>query len=95
MQWLLLTNPRSKLSVIRWLWRNPPRVNVCDYKSRYQFALITGGAHLCFAIFHALFGGFFSLWNIAVNIYPVIIQLYMGRRCWILKKKRLVFIPSQ
>lgn len=83
LDYILLTNEKSKNPLIKILF---PKLNDWNwrYKSRLKFAYTAGTAHVLFAIFMFTIGLEFSviIINILVNIYPIIVQLYIGVRCW-------------
>lgn len=82
MDWILPTNPTSKNKLIILLWGGKKRhCWTWDYKNRIKFCYIYGGIHIVFAILNAISGTFLSVGNILVNIYPIIVQLYIFYRC--------------
>jgi hypothetical protein len=84
--WILLTNPVSKNSIIRFLM-SPIKdcYSAINYKSRLNLAIILFTIHFLFAIF-SFFMDFKFFLNILVNIYPCIVNFYIGYRCYIIKK---------
>lgn len=89
MNWILPTNPASKNPLIRKVFGwNKEAYCGFNYKTRLKFSYIYGIIHLIGAIALFLLGKFFSLENILVNLYPIIVQIYIGTRCWNIKKLR-------
>lgn len=87
LNWILLTNPTSKNPLIRAIYGwNKKGYCGFHYETRLIMAYAYGASHLFLAILMAFAGGFFSLSNILVNIYPIIVQIYIGARCWRIKK---------
>ena len=87
MDYVLPTNPASKNKAIRWIAR---RLKVpFSIDDRMKFACITGNAHLYIGMI-----GWYStnkwtlLVNLLFNIYPCIVQLYVGYRCLKVKSIR-------
>lgn len=89
MNWILLTNPTSKNPLIRLIYRwNKKGYCGFHYENRLKMCYVYGGIHLVETIIMASMGGVFSLTNILLNIYPIIVQLWIGWRCWRIKNLR-------
>lgn len=86
LNYILITNNKSKNPLIKFLWKRFK--NNYTPKSRLKFAYTAGLIHVGFAIGHIYTKSFFSLGNFLVNIYPIIVQLYMGYRCYRILKLR-------
>jgi len=91
MDWFLITNPVSKNPLIKFLYgRMKKYYTGINYKERLNMALMAGIAHAVMAI-PVLIIDPKSLINLAANIYPAIIQMYIGYRCHlIIKHKDLI-----
>jgi hypothetical protein len=91
MDYLLITNPKSKTWFIRKFWFSYFDPNFQSINSRLNFAYSTGYTHLfglllwiplyyCSLCKISLTEIFFI--NLFINIYPIIIQVYIGSRCY-------------
>ena len=90
MNWVLITNPTSKNPLIKFIYGwNKKAYCGFNYKNRLQLACLLGSIHIIGAIIMAFCGGFLSITNILVNIYPIIVQFYIGWRCWRIKNLRI------
>ncbi len=103
--WILPTNPQSKNPVWWFFWRDrhifiSVKINLL-YKIRLGFCFIYTAVH--FVEYYKQFqNGFgFNISNILLNIYPIIVQIYIGIRCCkiirsnILKKKSRNYLLIQ
>lgn len=89
MNWILLTNPTSKNPIIKFIYGwNKKAYCGFKYTERLQSAYFLGSVHIIFAVIMVFSGGFFTIMNLFINIYPAIVQLYIGWRCWRLQKLR-------
>jgi hypothetical protein len=92
MNWILLTNPTSKNPLIRKIYGwNKKGYCGFHYENRLKMAYVYGTIHLIGAISMTLLGDLFSLSNILVNLYPIIVQVYIGVRCWRIKNLRRTY----
>ena len=82
MNYILPTNPQSRNKLIRKLWGG---YAFKDPAVRYYFAYVYGTIHLIGLGINMVFGTFWGVSNILINLYPVIVQLYVGYRCWRIK----------
>jgi len=96
LDYILITNPTSKNPIIRSLYRylqNP--YSATDYKSRFNMALAAGTIHVIGVILYTYLDMFYSWSNLLINIYPIIIQIYVGYRLYLVKQsKRKPFIKE-
>jgi hypothetical protein len=86
--WLLITNYSSKNRVIKWLWRGHPGMVSID--KRLKWCAINGWIHM-FGVFFGFGCGpeRFAFWfSFFANVYPSIVQLYVGYRCLKVKAGR-------
>lgn len=83
LNWILPTNPMSKNPLIKFLW-GWMKMAYCgrDYNGRYWKAYLYFTIHFIFCVVNFIDGQMFSLGNILVNIYPMIVQMWIGYRCW-------------
>lgn len=82
LNYILPTNPNSKNPIIKWLWGwAKADYSGKDYKGRYFSSWLYFSIHLVGCIINFINGGIFSVANILVNIYPMIVQLWIGYRC--------------
>ena len=89
LDYLLLTNPTSKNPIIKLLFGWLKKSYVAkDYEGRYSLAIILIVVHLIFFTVFLIADKRVSFSNTLVNLYPIIVQLYIGYRCWILKKNK-------
>lgn len=78
--WILPTNPASKNPIIKKIW-GKQNYTMCKYKSRLTNSYFSGVGHMAGVIVYIFID--MPLWtNILINIYPVIIQIYIGFRCF-------------
>ncbi len=90
LDWLLITNPKSKNPPIKWLWFAIFGDSLYTPRSRYIGAYLYGGIHLIFCICMIVCGGFWTVANFLVNVYPILVQIYIGFRCYrIIQYKKL------
>jgi hypothetical protein len=88
LDWLLITNPTSKNPIFRFLWGKNIHIWMWEYKRRMSFCFIFGGIHIFYNIISIPPNQFFTISNILVNVYPIIVQLYIYYRCHIIIKTR-------
>lgn len=90
--WILPTNWSSKNPLFRvlWLyyWRKPMRILP---NNRLIFAYVYISIHTIFLSI-SIFTLTFGLSDVIVNIYPIIVNLYIGYRCKILINYRRVLL---
>ncbi len=92
MNWILPTNQQSKNKLIKRLWGGKGWYNAHD---RYKYVFIYSAIHLPFAIMNAIGGYFWHPLNILINLYPLLVQLYIGHRCWkIIQHKKSMLLIS-
>ena len=85
MDWILPTNPTSKNPLIRFFYGWAKRsLSARDVESRLKQAYILGATHFIMFTFSIIFDVNFII-NMLVNVYPIIIQLHVGYRCWKIK----------
>lgn len=86
--WLLFTNPVSKNPLWKWF---------CKWAAIHQWygpLYRLDSAYRLFNIHLALFGWYyladnaFSPWNILTNLYPMLVQVYIGGRCFKICQKQ-------
>ncbi len=83
MDWLLITNPISKNPIIKFLWGWMKSVYTANnYKYRFRLSIILFSVHFVMFIFAFFDNNYNFMWEIIYNIYPMIIQIYVGYRCW-------------
>ena len=79
--WILPTNPSSKNPMwFMFKYGSKIKGDVCTSRILmcYNLTII----HLSFAVLYTIFlNGFFTIENILINIYPIIVQLYIYYRC--------------
>ncbi len=83
LDWILPTNPQSKNIIIRYCWgnaKNPQNYNFGGYKIRFYMTFVYSTIHISFCYFSYISGNLWTIGNILVNIYPIIIQFYIGYR---------------
>lgn len=84
--WLLITNPASKNILIKSWFDLDYFKNV---EQRLQTAYMFAGIHIVAALINLGFHNFFSLVNLFINLYPIIVQIYIGTRCyWVIQYKK-------
>ena len=92
LDYLLPTNPTSKFIV----WRK--FMELCKLKydvirltnHRYHMAYGLGVIHITSCVMAYNNGSMWSIINILVNIYPIIVQIYIGIRCYkVIQLKKL------
>lgn len=76
MNWILPTNPQSKNKLIKWMWGG---FKYSDPTIRLYMAFVYAGIHIFFLF---ISNNFWTVGNILVNVYPVIVQIYIGFRCY-------------
>ena len=86
LDWILITNPISRNPIIKLLYGWMRKAYTArDCNARYHSAYIYGGIHLVFMIIQIASGSMWSVDNMVVNVYPVIVQAYIGYRCYRVK----------
>lgn len=83
MDWILITNPMSKNPLIKLLfgWAKYG-YSGSDPVSRYSLAVSCGIVHIFgFSLSYYLLDEI-TLMNVLSNLYPIVVQLYIGIRCW-------------
>ena len=91
MDWLLPTNPKSYNPIIcrwargkHWTFRTLQSVHSGrDARKRLYMAYFWALLHLMLGIAMQLFVPHLWLLNLYANVYPIIVQLYIGYRCWV------------
>jgi len=87
LDYILITNPTSKNILIKYIYGYFKDVfTAFKYEQRYYFAYIFITIHLIFCILNFMGGFVFSITNILVNIYPIIVNSYIGYKCYKVKK---------
>ena len=86
LDYLLPTNPTSKNKVIQFIfgWARFAYTGKEPIK-RYFMSYTFGGAHFIALILNARNGNLFDLDNILINMYPILVQIWIGYRCWYIK----------
>jgi len=87
LDWLLFSNWSSKNPFYKWLYKSLPKENIIDVKTRINFAYVFGVIHLLFLLIDIVCHAF-SFSDVVINIYPIIVNLYIGYRCWVVKQNR-------
>jgi hypothetical protein len=84
MDWLLITNPISKNPIIKLVWGWAKFAYTAkDYNNRLRLAIILFTVHFIMFILDIFLDRSYNIiWEILYNIYPMIIQIYVGYRCW-------------
>ena len=59
--------------------------------NRYYCAILWGSIHIIMGTLMFIDGRGFTIGNLLVNIYPIIVQVYIGVRCWRIKNLRRTF----
>ena len=79
LDYILPSNPSSKNPVFKLIWGGAKiRQN---WEFRLFLAFLYGAIHLVGLVMYFRIDA--PLWiNALINIYPVIIQIYIGLRCW-------------
>jgi hypothetical protein len=89
LNWILPTNPTSKNPVIKLLYGWMKALYTAkDVTNRYYCAIIYGSIHIIMGTLMFIDGRGFTIGNLLVNIYPIIVQVYIGVRCWRIKNFR-------
>lgn len=89
MDWLLVTNPISKNPLIKlcWGWTKKWYTGT-KYEQRLNTAISCFTVHFVLGIIYYFIDcGFVT--NMAVNVYPCIVNAWIGYRCWRIKKLRI------
>lgn len=71
-------NPVYRFLWLRWLWS----IKMYDPKLRLKLSFFYGSIHVVGAIANITTGTFMSWSNIMVNVYPVIVQIWIAHRCY-------------
>lgn len=89
MDWLLVTNPISKNPIIKLLWGWTKKwYTGTKYEQRLHTAISCFTVHFVLGIIYYFIDcGFVT--NMAVNVYPCIVNAWIGYRCWRIKKLRI------
>ena len=83
LDYILITNPTSKNPLIKLIFGFMRKFYTAnDVDARYFGAWSCGVIHFVFMIVYACIGSMWSVGNILVNVYPIIIQLYIGYRLY-------------
>jgi len=86
LDYILITNPTSRNPIIKLLYGWMRKAyTASNYTNRYYQALVLGTVHLIGFIWYSITGNMVSVGNILVNVYPIIVQAYVGYRCWRVK----------
>lgn len=100
LKWILPTNPTSKNPIIKTLFGWAKFIYTGkDVETRYTCAWIWGGVHIILGTTMFVDGRGFTINNLLINIYPIIVQMYIGIRCWRIKnfhkivKQKIEFNP--
>lgn len=90
LNWLLVTNPTSKNPLIKWCWGVMCCNSTWNVRDRYIDAYVYGVIHIIGCVFMIYSGGFWTICNFVINVYPILVQLYIGFRCYrIMQYKKL------
>lgn len=80
LNWILPTNPASKNPLFKKFWTGK-LVNFTP-RRRIKFAYLYGGIHLVGVVpMYLVLGTFFSVPNVLINLYPIMVQIYVFIRC--------------
>lgn len=96
MNWILPTNPMSKNPVIKLLWGwTWLAYTAKSPKGRLALAYTCGIVHvfgfiisIAVDIYRDNLISYSSAYNILANVYPILVQLYIGYRCYIVLQHR-------
>lgn len=88
LDWLLITNDQSKNPIIKVFWN---LVGLRHFQNAYQryvsaitlfFIHFTG--NIVFMVLYAMYGMTCEnvVLNLLVNVYPMLVQIYIGFRCY-------------
>ncbi len=91
LNWVLPTNPMSKNRLINLMWGGKRCNWWWKYNDRIVMCYVYGGIHCVFAGLNLVIGAFWSPLNILINLYPIIVQIYIGVRCWRIKNLNITF----
>ena len=82
MEWILITNPISKNPVIKLLWGwTKEYYTAKDPQIRLDLAKVLFTVHLALGIIMLILDPHAWFVNILVNVYPMLVQSYVGFRC--------------
>lgn len=98
LNWILPTNPSSKNPLINLIYGGRQHCWYGDYKVRLKACFMYGIIHIIGAILYFFINEFWTICNLAINIYPIIVQVYIGIRCYriiILKKDMKILYAKQ
>lgn len=86
LDYILITNPTSRNPLIKklWGWMKDEYTAKRD-NTRYINSYIWGGIHVVLLTVNIIAGSMWSIGNILANVYPIIVQLYIGYRCYRIK----------
>jgi len=91
MDYLLITNPASKNIFIQFFYRKAKNeYTAYNYKARYNLAINLGIIHFLWMLLLFAIDTYFIV-NLLINIYPLIVQIWVGYRCWIIKKTKILY----
>ena len=96
LNWILPTNPQSKNILIRKVWgRVSKEKYMGSTQNRLGMAYSLGLVHvigaLIFFIISLVAGHVEMFWhpiNVLANLYPILVQLFIGYRCWRIQSRR-------
>lgn len=88
LNWMLITNPTSKNFLIRRFWKNNSIFRYSSIKDRYGACFALGGIHLLIGTFFLFIDQGLLPGNVLTNLYPCLVQLYIGIRCHKILKSR-------
>jgi hypothetical protein len=97
LNWILPTNPQSKNPLYRLFYgklRFKPYAK--NYKDRLGLACGFIGIHTIAAIMYIIVGHDFLGWsNVLVNLYPILVNFYIGYQCIRLMNRKKEIITEQ
>ena len=86
LDYILITNPISNNILIRLLYGNMRQVYTANnINKRYKLSIKLALIHIIAFAINSYMGQMLSFSNILINIYPIIVQTYIGYKCWYLK----------
>jgi hypothetical protein len=86
LDYILITNPISKNPLIKFIYGWSREVySAKNYKRRYITAYAYSGIHIVCLNINLITGNMWTLSNILVNLYPILVNIYIGYRCWRIK----------
>lgn len=86
LDYILIINPTSRNPIIKLLygWMRKD-YTASNYTNRYYLSLVLGTVHLIGFIWYSIIGSIWSIENVLINTYPIIVQAYIGYRCYRIK----------